>query len=70
MDSLLLRVGQRSESPYVEVYPWDAECTGMRWYSDDPSIASVDESSGCIHANALGTTRIHVTATDGSGCAI
>ncbi len=52
---------------YAVVSPSDAECTGVIWSSDNPTIASVGKYSGYIYGNSAGTTLIYATATDGSG---
>ena len=66
--SISLKVGTWSYAAYAEVCPSDAECKEVQWHSDNPSVASVNASSGYIYANAAGTARIYATATDGSGC--
>ena len=66
--SITLKVGNWSYDAYAEVCPSDADCKEVQWHSDNPSIASVNASSGYICANAVGTARIYATATDGSGC--
>ena len=66
--SITLKIGNWYYGASAEVFPSDADCTAVAWRSDNTSIASVNESSGYIYANAVGTTKIHATATDGSGC--
>lgn len=66
--SITLKVGKWYYDASAEVCPSDVDCTAVTWRSDNISIASVNESSGYIYANAVGTTKIHATATDGSGC--
>ena len=43
------------------------ECAEVRWYSNSPSIASVNTTTGYIYGVNTGTTRIYAEATDGSG---
>lgn len=66
--SITLKVGSWSYAAYAEVCPSNADCKEVRWHSDNPSVASVNASSGYICANAVGTTKIRATATDGSEC--
>ena len=37
--------------------------TGVTWYSNNTSIATVNASSGYIYAKAPGTTRIYAQST-------
>ena len=66
--SISLKVGTWSYAAYAEVCPSDADCKEVLWHSDNPSVASVNASSGYICANGVGTAHIYATATDGSGC--
>ena len=66
--TISLKVGTWSYAVYAEICPSNADCRSVRWYSDNPSIASVNASTGYICANAIGTTKIYATAIDGSGC--
>lgn len=66
--TITLKVGNWSYAARAEVCPSNADCRSVRWHSNNPSIASVNASSGYICANAVGTTKIYATATDGSGC--
>ena len=66
--SISLKIGTWSYAAYAEVCPCDADCREVTWHSDDPSIASVNASSGYIYANGVGSAHIYATATDGSGC--
>jgi len=66
--SISLKVGDWSHATYAEVCPSNADCKEVQWHSDNSSVASVNTSSGYIYANGVGTARIYVTATDGSGC--
>ena len=42
------------------------ECAEVEWYSNSPSIASVNKTTGYIYGVSTGTTRIYAKATDGS----
>lgn len=66
--SITLKVGSWSYAASASVYPFYADNTDVYWRSDNPSIASVNSSSGYIYANAIGTARIYAIASDGSGC--
>ena len=66
--SISLKVGTWSYAAYAEVCPSNADCKEIQWHSDNPSVASVNASSGYICANGIGTAHIYATATDGSGC--
>ena len=66
--SITLKVGSWYYSAKAEVCPSNADCKDVTWHSSNPSVASVNASSGYIYAKAVGTTRIYATATDGSGC--
>ena len=43
------------------------ECAEVEWYSNSPTIASVNKTTGYIYGVSTGTTRIYAEATDGSG---
>ncbi len=43
------------------------ECAEVEWYSNSPSIAGVNKTTGYIYGVSTGTTRIYAEATDGSG---
>ena len=66
--TITLQVGTWSYDAYAEICPPHADCKEVRWHSDNACVASVNESSGYIYGNAVGTTTIYATATDGSGC--
>ena len=51
----------------AQVLPANATYRGVRWYSANPSIASVNEANGNICGISPGTTTIYATAIDGSG---
>lgn len=63
-----LKTGDWYYDAYAEVCPLDADCREVTWHSENPSVANVNASTGYIHANATGTTKIYATATDGSEC--
>ena len=50
----------------VDISPSNATKKSVRWRSDNPLVASVDEYTGLVTAKSAGTTTIHVTAQDGS----
>ena len=62
-----LQTGSWYYGAWAEVCPTYAECTDVSWYSDNPSVASVNATSGYIYARSAGSTRIYAYATDGSG---
>ena len=66
--TIILQVGSWFYDVCTEFCPLNADCTEVVWHSDNSSVASVNASNGYIYANAVGTTRIYATATDGSGC--
>ena len=66
--NVFLKTGDWYYDAYAEVCPLDADCREVTWHSENPSVANVNASTGYIHANAIGTTKIYATATDGSEC--
>ncbi|MDE6084269.1 MAG: Ig-like domain-containing protein, partial [Muribaculaceae bacterium] len=48
------------------VYPDEASNKSVSWYSDNETVATVDQN-GIVTAMAEGTANIYATATDGSG---
>lgn len=62
--NLSLMIGKTTQLTGLTV-PTNASTQGMTWASSDATIASVS-SSGLITANAIGTTTITVTTTEGS----
>ena len=66
--TLALKVGDWFYDVEVEVCPEDADLREVRWCSDNPDVASVNEITGYICANAVGTATIYATAADGSDC--
>jgi uncharacterized protein YjdB len=51
-----------SERLYVTVYPEDATDKRVRWYSENPSIATVDQN-GLVKGVSVGVTVIRLTNT-------
>ena len=66
--SVTLKAGSWFYAARAEVCPANADCKEVTWHSNNPSVASVNESGGYVYANSLGTATIYATATDGSGC--
>ena len=66
--SITIKVGDWFYDACAEVCPCDAHCKEVEWHSDNPSVASVNASSGYIFGNSVGTAKIYATATDGSCC--
>lgn len=62
-----ITVGNWYYGARVEVCPADADCTGVEWYSDNTSVATVNSANGYIFAHNPGTARIYARTTDGSG---
>lgn len=65
---LSLKVGDWYYYTSVEICPTNASCKDIVWSSDNPSVASVNASSGYIYAKSEGTATIYAMATDGSRC--
>ena len=57
--SITLKVDNWSYAACAEVCPSNADCKEVTWHSNNPSVASVNASSGYIYANAVGSTRIY-----------
>lgn len=60
----------KEKSSYVrfkEVLPYEATDRSLEWTSNNPNVATVDESTGLIYAKSIGEARITATARDGSG---
>ena len=62
--TLSLMIGKTSQLTGLTV-PTNASSQGMTWTSSDATIASLS-SAGLVTANAIGTTTITVTTTEGS----
>ena len=60
-------VVDRSTYFLAEICPQNATNKNLIWSSDDPCIATVNPSSGFVHALKVGSTVIRATAQDGSG---
>ncbi|MBE6531810.1 MAG: hypothetical protein E7679_06990 [Ruminococcaceae bacterium] len=65
---LTLARGEWYYDASVSVCPENADCKEVTWSSDNTSVATVNPSTGYICAQGNGTTKIHATAADGSGC--
>ena len=65
--SVTIQKGSWYYGAWAEVCPPSADCTEVEWYSDNPSVASVNATNGYIYARSAGTARIYARATDGSG---
>jgi len=50
----------------VTIFPENATKTEIEWFSDDPSIAEVDQT-GEVTVRRPGLATIYARATDGSG---
>ena len=66
--SVTLQAGKWYYGARAEVCPLNASCRSVRWWSDNPNVASVNASSGYIYARAAGAATIWAEAIDGSGC--
>lgn len=51
--------------PYAQVYPANAWNKAMSWESSDPTIVSIDKTTGLLKTLKQGTCTITVTSTDG-----
>ncbi len=65
--SASLLIGGTVELSVSNVSPSDAVDKTVTWSSSNPSVASVDASTGVVTAVAEGTATITATAHDGSG---
>ena len=61
--STTIRTGNWYYGAYAVVNASSNCNTGVRWYSNNTSIATVNASSGYIYAKAPGTTRIYAQST-------
>lgn len=59
--------GQWYYDAFVSISADCCQCAGVRWYSNNSSIASVNATTGDIYGVNTGTTRVYAEATDGSG---
>ena len=59
--------GQWYYDAFVSISANCCQCAGVRWYSNNSSIASVNATTGDIYGVNTGTTRVYAEATDGSG---
>ena len=64
--SITLKVKDWSFDAFADVNCTDYSCSSVTWHSEDPSIASVNDVTGYICANGVGTTKIYATLTYGS----
>ena len=60
--SVKLNVGQWYYGAYAYVDASSDCCTDVTWYSDNPNVASVNQSSGYVYARSAGTTRIYAVS--------
>ena len=60
--SVTLTKGQWCYSVSAEVLASSNCCKDVLWYSDNPCIATVNQSSGYIYAASVGTTRIYAVS--------
>ena len=65
LDSLFYGLADSNNTLSPVITPENTTDKTLVWWSDDESIASVD-SSGTVHANAIGNTVVRVSTTDGT----
>lgn len=65
--SLTLKEGDWYYDATVEICPTNATCSDVRWTSSNTNVATVNETTGYIHAVGKGTATIRAIAQDGSG---
>lgn len=65
--SLKLKEGDWYYDATVEICPTNATCSDVRWTSSNTNVATVNETTGYIHAVGKGTATIRAIAQDGSG---
>ena len=65
--SVTITKGKWYYGAYASISSDCPECAEVEWYSNSPSIASVNKTTGYIYGVNTGTTRIYAEATDGSG---
>lgn len=59
--------GKTNRELRAEASPINATCREIRWISDDPEIAEINEQTGYITGKKVGTVQVYAQATDGSG---
>lgn len=64
---LTLKEGDWYYDATVEICPTNATCSDVRWTSSNTNVATVNETTGYIHAVGKGTATIQAIAQDGSG---
>lgn len=65
--SVTIAKGKWYYEAYASISSDCPECAEVEWYSNSPSIASVNKTTGYIYGVNIGTTRVYAEATDGSG---
>lgn len=59
--------GKTNRELRAEASPVNATCREIKWISDDPEIAEINEQTGYITGKKVGTVQVYALATDGSG---
>lgn len=62
------RTAGRSIFLEATIAPENATHKIVRWTSSDPAVATVNEISGLVRMNSVGTATVYATAQDGSNC--
>lgn len=65
--TVALQAGKWYYGAQATVCPENADCPQINWISNDPSVATVDNICGHIHALNPGTARIYACTADDSG---
>lgn len=65
--SVTIAKGKWYYETYASISSDCPECAEVEWYSNSPSIASVNKTTGYIYGVNTGTTRVYAKANDGSG---
>lgn len=60
--SISLKTGDWYYGAWAQVIASSDCCTDVTWYSDNPNVASVNQSSGYIYACSSGTTRVYAVS--------
>ena len=60
--NISLRTGDWYYGAWAQVIASSNCCTDVTWYSDNPNVASVNQSSGYIYAKSTGTTRVYAVS--------